>query len=62
MATLTRLLLGSAIAVSQVLGCFSSSNDSALLSALTLIDNGLRALGGETAIAAIETVTYHVPE
>jgi hypothetical protein len=54
-------LLGSALAISHVLGQHSYSKPCSV-SASTLIENGIKALGGETAIAAIQAVTYHVPE
>lgn len=63
--TISRLLFSSVLAMSQVLGQPSNtvySNQSSAVSASTLIENGIEALGGEAAIAAIQAVTYHVPE
>jgi hypothetical protein len=62
---MTKILLISALAVSQVLGHHSHAvygNQSSPVSASTLIENGLTALGGEAALAAIQGVTYLVPE
>ena len=60
-----KLLRFSAIAISQAVDCFShasNTNFSSSLSAPELIENALSALGGETAIAGIQSVTYRVPE